>query len=170
MRSVHSVAASVGGVEVLSGDEASVGEHDVSYSTDKADVSQGSIPLLDISATDNEETRKCKAREVARRSDTDFAAWKEKEVNKGMKGIEEREKMVNNYMDSKRKPENPDTLGSPVSYMEEHGVFQPLASTTNTLGLCHFYCTDPNVSMPTDPKPPATVEHVKKLLFLASTK
>ena len=28
---------------------------------------------------------------------------------------------------------------------------------------------DPNVSMPTGPKPPATVEHVKKLLFLAST-
>ena len=54
--------------------------------------------------------------------------------------------------------------------MEEHGVFQPLASTTNTLGLCHFYCVDPNVSMPTAPKPPATVEHVKKLLFLASTK
>ena len=54
--------------------------------------------------------------------------------------------------------------------MEERGVFQTLASTTNTLGLCRFYCADPNVSMPTGPKPLATVEHVKKLLFLASTK
>ena len=54
--------------------------------------------------------------------------------------------------------------------MEECGVFQPLASTTSTLGLCHFYRMDPNVSMPTGPKPLATVEHVKKLLFLASTK
>ena len=170
LRSVHSVAASVGGVEVLSGDEASGGEHDVSYSTDKVDVSQGSIPLLNISATDDEETCKCKVREVACRSDTDFAAWKEKEVNKGMKGIEEWDKMVNDYTDGKRKPKNPDTLGPPVSYMEEHGVFQPLASTTNTLGLCCFYRADPNVSMPTGPKPLATVEHVKKLLFLASTK
>ena len=133
-------------------------------------MSQGSIPLLHISATDDEETRKLKARELAHRSDTDFAAWKEKEISKGMKGIEERDKMVNDYMDGKRRPKNPDTLGPPVSYMEECGVFQPLASTTNPLGLCRFYCADPNMSMPKGPKPPATVEHVKKLLFLASTK
>ena len=81
--------------------------------TDEADVSQGSIPLLDISATDDEETRKRKARELACRSDTDFAAWKEKEISKGMKGIEEWDKMVNDYTDSKRKPKNPDTLGPP---------------------------------------------------------
>ena len=49
-------------------------------------------------------------------------------------------------------------------------MFQPLASTTNTLGLCCFYRADPNMPMPTGPKPLATVEHVKKLLFLASTK
>ena len=40
---------------------------------------------------------------------------------------------------------------------------------TNTLGLCRFYHADPNVSMPTGPKPPATVKHVEKLLFLTST-
>ena len=61
-RSVHLAAASVGSIEVLSGDQASEGEHDVSYSTDEADVSQGSIPLLDISASDDDETRKRKAR------------------------------------------------------------------------------------------------------------
>ena len=60
-RSVHSVAAcGIGGVEVLSGDEASGGEHDVSYSTDEADVFQGSIPLLNISATDDDETANAK--------------------------------------------------------------------------------------------------------------
>ena len=170
VRSVHSAAASVGSVEVLSGDEASEGEHDISYSTDEADVSQGSIPLLDISATDDEETCKHKVHELARKSDTAFAAWKEKQISEGIKGIEEQDQMVNDYTDGKRKPKNPDTLGPPVSYMEECGVFQPLASTTNTLGLCRFYRMDPNVSMPTGPKPPATVEHVKKLLFLASTK
>ena len=77
--------------------------------------------------------------------------------------------MVNDYMDGKRKPKNPDPLGPPISYMEEHGVFQPLASTTNPLGLCHFYHADSNVTAPKTPKPPATVEHVKKLLLLAST-
>ena len=49
---------SVGSVEVLSGDEASVGEDDVFDSANEADVSQGSMSLLDISATDEEDTRK----------------------------------------------------------------------------------------------------------------
>ena len=40
---------------------------------------------------------------------------------------------------------------------------------TNPLGLCCFYHADPNVSKPKTPKPLATVEHVKKLLLLAST-
>ena len=169
-QSVRSTTASVRSVEVLSGDEASEGEHDVSYSTDEADVSQGSIPLLDISASDNNETHKCKARELACRSDTAFAAWKEKQISDGIKGIEERDQMVNDYTDGKRKPKNPDPLGPPISYMEERGVFQPLASTTNTLGLCHFYHMDPNTPMPTGSESPATAEHVKKLLLLASTK
>ena len=146
-RSVRSAAASVGSIEVLSGDEASEGEHDISYSTDEADVSQGSIPLLDISASDDDETRKRKARDLARRSDTAYAAWKEKQISDGMKGIEERDQMVNDYMDGKRRPKNPDPLGPPVSYMEERGVFQPLASTTNTFGLCRFYHVDPNMRL-----------------------
>ena len=59
-RSVHSVAALAGGVEILSVDEASGAKHDVSYSTDEADVSQGSIPLLDISAADDDELANAK--------------------------------------------------------------------------------------------------------------
>ena len=141
----------------------------MSYSTDEADVSQGSIPLLDISASDDDETRKRKAREYARRSDMAYAAWKEKQTSDGVKGIEERDQMVNDYTDGKKRPKNPDPLGPPVSYMEERGVFQPLASTTNTFGLCRFYRADPNTPMPTGPDLPATVEHVKRLL-LASTK
>ena len=107
--------------------------------------------------------------DLARRSDTDLAAWKEQQISKGMKGIEEWDNMVNDYTDGKKKPKNPDSLAPPISYMEECGVFQPLASMTNPLGLCHFYRADSNVSMPKTPKPPATVEHVKKLLLLAST-
>ena len=51
--------------------------------------------------------------------------------------------------------------------MKEHGVFQPLPSMMNPLGLCHFYHADPSiVSTLTSPKPPATAEHVKSLLLL----
>ena len=169
-QSIRSASVSVGSVEVLSGDQASEGEHDVSYSTDEADVSQGSIPLLDISASDDDETRKCKAREYACRSDTAYVTWKEKQTSDGVKGIEERDQMVNDYMDGKRKPKNPDPLGPPVSYMEDHGVFQPLTSPTNTFGLCRFYRVDLNVPMPSGPTSPAMAEHVKRLLLLASTK
>ena len=77
--------------------------------------------------------------------------------------------MVNDYMDGKRRPKNPDPLGPPVSYMEDHGVFQPLTSPTNTFGLCHFYHANPNVPLPSGPVLPATAEHVKRLVLLAST-
>ena len=161
---------SVRSIEVLSGDQASEGEHDASYSTDKADVSQGSTPLLDISASDNDETRKCKARAYARKSDTGYATWKEKQTSDGVEGLEERDQTVNDYTDGKKRPKNPYPLGPPVSYMEECGVFQPLTSPTNTYGLCHFYRADPNVSLPSSPILPATAEHVKRLVLLASTK
>ena len=168
-QSVCSAAASVGSVEVLSGDQASEGEHDTSYSTNEADVSQGSIPLLDISASDDDETHKCKARDYVHKSDMAYAAWKEKQISDGVEGIEERDQMVNDYTDGKKRPKNPDPLGPPVSYMEDRGVFQPLTSPTNSFGLCHFYRTDPNVPLPSSPVLPATAEHVKRLLLLAST-
>ena len=140
----------------------------MSYSTDEADVSQGSIPLLNISASDDEETRKRKARDYARRVDTAYAAWREKQTSDSVKGMEERDQMVNDYTDGKRRPKNPDPLGPPVSYMEDRGVFRPLTSPTNTYGLCRFYRSDPNVPLPSNPVLPATTEHVKRLVLLAS--
>ena len=54
--------------------------------------------------------------------------------------------------------------------MEECGVFKPLPSTTNPLGLCHFYPTDPTiVPTLTAPKPPAKVDYIRSLLTLAKT-
>ena len=108
-------------------------------SANEADVSQGSVSLLDISTTDDEDTHKRKARKLARKSDTDFAAWKDKFIREGVAGIQEWDSTVNDYADAgKKRPKNPDTIGPPVSYMKEHGVFQPLPSTMNPLGLCHF--------------------------------
>ena len=81
----------MGSIEVLSG-EASGGnedDDDALYSADEGDVSQGTVSLLDISVPDNEDTRKCKAHEVARKNDTNFAAWKDKLISDGMMGLQE---------------------------------------------------------------------------------
>ena len=112
--SIHLQIASDGSVKVLSGDEASGGEDDALDFANEADVSQGSMSLLDISATDDEDTRKCKAHELARKSDTDFMVWKDKLIWEGVMGIQERDSTVNDYADGgKRRPKNPDTLGPP---------------------------------------------------------
>ena len=91
-------------VEVLSGDEASEGEDDVLDLANEADVSQGSMSLLDISANDDEDTRKCKACELACKYDTNFLAWKDQLISEGVKGIQEWDSMVNDYTDGKRRP------------------------------------------------------------------
>ena len=62
---------------------------DVLDSANEADVSQGSMSLLDISATDDEDTHKRKVRELARKSDIDFVVWKDKLISEGVKGIQE---------------------------------------------------------------------------------
>ena len=82
-------------------------------------------------------------------------------------GIQERDSTVNDYADGgKRRPKNPDTLGPPIPYMKEHGVFQPLPSTMNPLGLCRFYPMDPaSVSTLAPPKWLAMAEHLKGLLL-----
>ena len=114
MGSVHLRTASDGSVEVLSGDEASGGEDNVLDSANEADISQGSMSLLDISTMDDEDTHKCKVHELVRKSDTDFAAWKDKLISEGVKGIQERDSMVNDYtVGGKRRPKNPDPLGCP---------------------------------------------------------
>ena len=116
----------IASVEVLSGDEAS-GDDDVddaSYSANKADMSQGSMSLLNISVSNDEDTRKCKVYELARKSDTDFTAWKDKLISDGVTGLQEPDNVVNDYADDgKRRPKNPDSFGPPVSYMEDHGFF-----------------------------------------------
>ena len=171
--SVHSGAASDGSIKVLSADEvvASGGEEDVLDSANEADVSQGSMSLLDISTTDDEDTCKCKACKLTCKNDTNFAAWRDKLIRNRVAGIQEWDKTVHDYADpGKKKPKNPDMIGPPISYMKECGVFQPLPSMTNPLGLCHFYPADPtSLSTLTPPKAPTTVDHLNNLLVLAKS-
>ena len=106
----------MGSVEVLSR-EASGGDEDdddALYSANEGDVSQGSMSLLDISVSNNEDTHKRKVRELARKSDTDFAVWKDKPISDRMTGLQEWDTVVNDYADGgKRKPKKPDFFGPP---------------------------------------------------------
>ena len=52
-------------------------------------MSQGTVSLLDISVSDDEDTCKHKVCEVAHKNDTDFAAWKDKLISDGMMGLQE---------------------------------------------------------------------------------
>ena len=48
------------------------------------------------------------------------AAWKDKLICDGVMDIQEWDSMVNDYADAgNRRPKNPDTIGSPISYMKE---------------------------------------------------
>ena len=104
----------IGSIEFLFGDEASGDndDDDALYSANEAHVSQGSMFLLDISISDDEDTRKRKAHELAHKSDTDFAVWKDKLISNGMTGLQEWDHVVNDYADGgKRKPKNPNFFG-----------------------------------------------------------
>ena len=84
VRSARSRTALIGSVKVLSGDETRGNDDDDAlYSANEADVSQGSMSLLDISISNDEDTHKCKACELAHKSDTDFAVWKDKLISNG---------------------------------------------------------------------------------------
>ena len=129
------------------------------------------MSLLDISTMDDKDTHKCKACELARKNYTDFAAWRDKLICDRVAGIQEWDKTVHDFADpGKKRPKNPDTIGPPVSYTKECGVFQPLPSMMNPLGLCHFYPTDPSsLSMLMPPKSPTSVDYLNNLLVLAKS-
>ena len=113
--SVHSHTASDGSVEVLSGDEASGGKDDVLDSANEADISQGSVSLLDLSATDDEDTHKRKVHELACKGNIDFASWKDSLTHEEIKVMAEWDSMVNDYADGgKRSPRTLTPWGLPL--------------------------------------------------------
>ena len=78
------------------------------------------------------------------------------------------DKGVNDYANGGRPSKAPDKIGPPYSYMEERGVFKPLDTIVNPLGLCRFYRTDPHQSnIITGPKSAASTRKIKRLLELA---
>ena len=123
-------------------ENAAAGEEDKGPSDDEEAQSQGTVSLLDISNSDNEEARKATAHEKARKSDVQFATWQDEQIRQGNEAIAWHDKQVHEYVDTGRTNKAPDKIGPLLTYMEEHGVFKPLDTIVNPLGLCRFYWTD----------------------------
>ena len=96
-------------------------------------------------------------RELARKSDTDFVAWKDKLIRDGVTGIQERDRSVNDYADAgKRRPKNPDTIGPPCFLHEGMwGVSAP-ALYDESLGVMSLLPHADPSSLSTLPPPETT--------------
>ena len=123
------------------------------------------LSLPDISASDNEDACKALVREAVCKSDVQYGNWRDEQICQGNEGIAQWDKGINDYADIGKPCKAPDKIGPPLAYMEKSGVFKPLDSMANLLGLCQFYHTNPDVlkSIPA-PKSSASVCRVKCLL------
>ena len=117
-------------------------EEDEGPSNDKEAQSQGTVSLLDISNSDNEEARKAAAHEKVHKSDVQFATRQDQQICQGNEAIAQHDKQVHDYADTCRTSKAPDKIGPLLAYMEERGVFKSLNTIANPLGLCRFYQMD----------------------------
>ena len=126
-------------------DTATVGEDDAPYSDDEEALSQGTVSLPDIPASDDEDTRKALVCEAACKSDVQYGNWQDEQIRQGNEGIAQWDKGINDYADIGKSCKAPDKTSPPLAYMEECRAFKLLDSMANLLGLCQFYHTDPDV-------------------------
>ena len=141
------------------------GEEDAGHSEDEETLSQGTVSLLDISTSDIEDACKATAHEAARKSDVQYGNWQDEQIRQGKEGITQCNKGVNDYANGEKPCKDPDKISPPVPYMEECGVFKPLDTIANPLGLCWFYLTKPLYSnIITSPKSAASAHKIKHLL------
>ena len=127
-------------------EDAAADEKDEGHSDDEEALSQGTVSLLNISNSNNEEAHKAAVHDKACKSDVQVAAWQDEQICQGNEAIAHCDKQVHNYVDIGRPRKAPDKIGPPLTYMEEHRVFKPLDTIANPLGLCRFYRMDPKKS------------------------
>ena len=80
------------------------------------------------------------------KSNIQYGNWRDEQLYQGKEGIAQHDKGVNNYANGGRPCKALDKISPPFSYMKEHGVFKPLDTIANPLGLCRFYWTNPQKS------------------------
>ena len=141
------------------------GEEDAGHSEDEEALSQGTVSLLDISTSNNEDAHKATVHKAACKSNIQYGNWWDEQIHQAKEGIAQCDKGVKDYANGGKPWKAPDKIGPPVPYMEEHGVFKPLDTIVNPLGLCHFCCTEPPYSnIITGPKSAASAHRIKCLL------
>ena len=118
------------------------------------------ISLPQLNSKDSKEEWKTNCHGFAHCMDTDFSAWRDKKINKGLKQWYEWDKMICDHADPCKEAKYPDPLGAPLDYMESHDVFKPIK--TSEYDLCHFYQVGLTGDFPKFPEPhePMTSNHV----------
>ena len=100
-----------------------IAEEEEVGSEDEETLSQGTVSLLDISNSDNEETHKAAAREKARKSVVRYASWRDKQIHQGNDDIAKRDKRVHDHANVGKCCKAPDKIGPPLAYMEQRRDF-----------------------------------------------
>ena len=146
-------------------DNTAAAEEDAPHSDDEANLSQGTVSLSDISVSDGKDARKAIACEAAWRSDVKYSNWQHEQIHQGNEDISQWDKVTYDYAGVGKPCKALDKICPPLTYMEEHGMFKPLDTMANPLGLCRFYHADPEtVKFISAPKPLASIHRVKCLL------
>ena len=137
---VQSCSASPEVVPVGEGEEdAADDEEEEGSSDDEETLSQGMVSLLDISNSNNEETHKAAVCKKVHKSNVLYTAWWDEQIHQGNDDIAKHNKRVHDHADVGKCCKAPDKIGPPLTYMEERGVFKPLDTIDNPMGLCRFY-------------------------------
>ena len=76
------------------------------------------------------------AHEKACQGDALYATWHDSKIHKGNDEIKQCDSRVCDHPQFGKRCEAPDHVGPPISYMEELGVFKPVMSPNNPMGLC----------------------------------
>ena len=85
-------------VVLLQGDDGDTtmgGEEDAGHSEDEEALSQGTVSLLDISTSDNEDAHKATVHEAVCKSDIQYGNWQDEQICQGNEGITQHDKGVN---------------------------------------------------------------------------
>ena len=68
-------------------EDTTVGGEDAGHSEDEEALSQGTVSLLNISTSDNEEACKAAACETVHKSDVQYGNWQDEQICQGKEGI-----------------------------------------------------------------------------------
>ena len=88
-------------------------------------LSQGTMSLLDISTSKNEDARKATAYEAVHKSDIQYGNWQDDQIHQGKEGIAQCDKGVNDYADGGRPCETLDKIGPLFPIWKSTGCSNP---------------------------------------------